>query len=132
MDAFKEIPAINFYGRSNVESNIQHAVEKDIGDVDAPKRSRTRNVYYAEESDSDENDPFHDNDDDQDSSFDRNRNVGPSIKGNTLPDCKPLSFIQKGNDQEIETHETTKGVEDKNIEANTSSAINTLVKEERM
>ncbi|KAF5277899.1 hypothetical protein FQA39_LY06051 [Lamprigera yunnana] len=40
--------------------------EKDIGDVDAPKRSRTRNVYYAEESDSDENDPFHDNDDDRD------------------------------------------------------------------
>ncbi|KAF5294685.1 hypothetical protein FQA39_LY02817 [Lamprigera yunnana] len=59
IDAFKEIPAINFYGRSNVESNIQHAVEKDIGDVDAPKRPRTRNVYYAEESDSDKNDPFH-------------------------------------------------------------------------
>ncbi|KAF5299776.1 hypothetical protein FQA39_LY11446 [Lamprigera yunnana] len=58
-----------FYGRLNVESNIQHAVEKDIGDVDAPKRSRTRNVYYAEESDSDENDPFHDNDDDRDGCY---------------------------------------------------------------
>ncbi|KAF5280215.1 hypothetical protein FQA39_LY05349 [Lamprigera yunnana] len=69
MDTFKEIPAINFYGRSNVESNIQHAVEKDIGDVDAPKRSRTRHVYYAEESDSDENDPFHDNDDDRDGCY---------------------------------------------------------------
>ncbi|KAF5291131.1 hypothetical protein FQA39_LY14373 [Lamprigera yunnana] len=69
MDAFKEIPAINFYGRSNVESNIQHAVEKYIGDVDAPKRSRTRNVYYADESDSDENDPFHDNDDDRDGCY---------------------------------------------------------------
>ncbi|KAF5278431.1 hypothetical protein FQA39_LY05920 [Lamprigera yunnana] len=65
MDAFKEIPAINFYGRSNVE----HAVEKDIGDVDAPKKSNTRNVYYAEESDSDENDPFHDNDDDRDGCY---------------------------------------------------------------
>ncbi|KAF5295267.1 hypothetical protein FQA39_LY13132 [Lamprigera yunnana] len=69
MDAFKEFPAINFYGRSNVESNIQHAVEKEIGDVDAPKRSHTRNVYYAEESDSDENDPFHDNDDDRDGCY---------------------------------------------------------------
>ncbi|KAF5301228.1 hypothetical protein FQA39_LY10814 [Lamprigera yunnana] len=70
MDAFKEIPAINFYGRSNVESNIQHAVEKDIGDVDAPNRSHTGNVYYAEEWDSDENDPFHDNDDDRDRLWD--------------------------------------------------------------
>ncbi|KAF5283889.1 hypothetical protein FQA39_LY04709 [Lamprigera yunnana] len=69
MDAFKEISAINFYGRSNVEINIQHAVEKDIGDVDAPKRSRTRNVYYAEEWDNDENDPFHDNDDDRDGCY---------------------------------------------------------------
>ncbi|KAF5300434.1 hypothetical protein FQA39_LY02233 [Lamprigera yunnana] len=68
-DAFKEIPAINFYGRSNVESNIQHAVEKDIGDGDAPKRSRTQHVYYAEESDSDENDPFYDNDDDRDGCY---------------------------------------------------------------
>ncbi|KAF5269340.1 hypothetical protein FQA39_LY08732 [Lamprigera yunnana] len=33
MDAFKEIPVIHFYGRSTVELNIQHAVEKDIGDV---------------------------------------------------------------------------------------------------
>ncbi|KAF5285550.1 hypothetical protein FQA39_LY16615 [Lamprigera yunnana] len=68
-DAFKEIPALNFYGRSNVESNIQHAVEKYIGDVDAPKRSCTRNVYYAEESDNDENDPFHNNDDDRDGCY---------------------------------------------------------------
>ncbi|KAF5273666.1 hypothetical protein FQA39_LY07356 [Lamprigera yunnana] len=68
-NTFNEIPAINFYGRSNVESNIQHAVVKDIGNVDAPKRSRTRNVYYAEESDSDENDPFRDNDDDRDGCY---------------------------------------------------------------
>ncbi|KAF5280227.1 hypothetical protein FQA39_LY05361 [Lamprigera yunnana] len=80
MDAFKEIPAINFYGRSHVESNIQHAVEKDIGDVDASKRSRARNVYYAEESDSDENDLFHDNDDDRDGMVDVT--VTPGHKGN--------------------------------------------------
>ncbi|KAF5282306.1 hypothetical protein FQR65_LT14360 [Abscondita terminalis] len=68
-DAFKEIPTINFYNRSNSETHIQHTVGKSISFVDAPKRSCARNVYYAEESDSDENDHFHDNDDDRDGCY---------------------------------------------------------------
>ncbi|KAF5289480.1 hypothetical protein FQR65_LT11854 [Abscondita terminalis] len=69
MDAFKEIPTINFYNRSNSETHIQHTVGKSISFIDAPKRSCARNIYYAEESDSDENDHFHDNDDDRDGCY---------------------------------------------------------------
>ncbi|KAF5304955.1 hypothetical protein FQA39_LY09429 [Lamprigera yunnana] len=112
-DAFKEISAINFYGRSNVESNIQHAVEKDIGDVDAPKRSRTRNVYYAEESDSDENDPFHDNVDDRD------RCYIPEIDCNDEEPKNEVEVaiqIDEEDDVEDALNDLGSGVEDLSVE----------------
>ncbi|KAF5292242.1 hypothetical protein FQA39_LY14057 [Lamprigera yunnana] len=113
MDAFKEISALNFYGRSNVESNIQHAVEKDIGDANAPKRSRTRNVYYAEESDSDENDQFHDNDDDRDGCYIPEIDFSDEEPENEV---EVAIEIDKEDDVEDALNDLGSGVEDLSVE----------------
>ncbi|KAF5297578.1 hypothetical protein FQA39_LY12054 [Lamprigera yunnana] len=88
-------------------------VEKNIGNVDAPKRSHTRNVYYAEESDSDENDPFHDNDDDRDGCYIPEIDCSEEEPENEV---EVAIAIDKEDDVEDALNELGSGVEDLSVE----------------